>query len=47
MILQRSLDEWIDQQDASLWHAEERGIVELELTPEQMAQVLPEPLKKP
>jgi hypothetical protein len=51
VILQRSLDEWIDQQDASLWHAEERGIVEFELTPEQMAQVLPEPppkgVKKP
>ena len=46
VILQRSLDEWIDQQDASLWHAEERGIVEFELSAEQMAQVLPEPLKK-
>lgn len=46
VILQRTLNEWIDQQDASLWHAEERGIVELELTPEQMAQVLAEPPKK-
>ena len=46
VILQRTLDEWIDQQDASLWHAEERGIVEFELTPEQMAQMLPEPPKK-
>lgn len=46
VILQRTLDEWIDQQDASFWHAEERGIVEFELTPEQMAQVLPEPPNK-
>ena len=46
VILQRSLDEWIDQQDASFWHAEERGIVELELTPEQMSQVIPEPKPK-
>jgi hypothetical protein len=46
VILQRSHDEWINQQDASLWHTEERGIVELELTPEQMAQVLPEPKPK-
>ncbi len=46
VFLQRTLDQWIDQQDASLWHAEERGIVELELTPEQMAQVLPEPKPK-
>lgn len=46
VFLQRTLDEWIDQQDASLWHAEERGIVELELTPEQMAQVLAEPKPK-
>ncbi len=46
VFLQRTLDEWIDQQDASLWHAEERGIVELELTPEQMAQVHAEPQPK-
>lgn len=47
MILQRNLDEWIDQQDASLWHAEERGTIEFALSAEQMAQVLPEPpLKK-
>lgn len=46
VILQRTLEEWIDAQNASLWHAEERGIVELELTPEQMAQLLPEPKPK-
>ncbi|HBJ83761.1 MAG TPA: hypothetical protein DDZ88_07825 [Verrucomicrobiales bacterium] len=46
VILQRSLDEWIDQQDASLWHAEERGTLEFNLTPEQMALVLPEPPPK-
>ena len=47
--LQRTLDEWIDAQTATLWHAEERGTLELELTPEQMALVLPEPkeVKKP
>jgi hypothetical protein len=44
--LQRTLDEWINSQMATLWHAEERGIVELELTPEQVAQVLPEPKPK-
>ena len=47
VILQRTHDEWIDQQDASLWRAEERGIVELEITPEQMAQVMPEPKLEP
>lgn len=46
VILQRPLDEWIDAQNASLWHAEERGIVELELTPAQMALILPEPKPK-
>jgi len=47
--LQRTLDEWIDAQTATLWHAEEHGTLELELTPEQMALVLPEPkeVKKP
>ena len=43
VILQTTRDEWIDHQDASFWHAEERGTVEFELTPEQMAQVLAEP----
>jgi len=47
VILQRSFDAWIDQQDASLWHAEERGTLEFELTPEQMAQVLAEPKPEP
>ncbi|MBL9132803.1 MAG: hypothetical protein JNG86_16465 [Verrucomicrobiaceae bacterium] len=46
VILQRTHDEWIDAQIASIWHAEERGIVELELTPEQMSQVLMEPGKE-
>lgn len=47
--LQRTLDEWIDAQTATLWHAEEHGTLELELTPEQMSLVLPEPkeVKKP
>lgn len=51
VILQRTVDEWIDQQDASLWHAEDRGTIEFELTPEQMAQVFlapkPTEVKKP
>ncbi len=46
VILQATDDEWIDRMNASLWHAEERGTVEFELTPEQMAQVLLEPPKK-
>lgn len=46
VFLQRTLDEWIDQQDASLWHAEERGTVDLELSAEQMAEVLAEPKKE-
>jgi hypothetical protein len=45
-LLQTSREAWIDRQTASLWHAEERGVVELELTSEQMAQVLPEPPPK-
>lgn len=43
VILQATDDEWIDRMNASLWHAEERGTVEFELTPEQMAQVIPPP----
>lgn len=46
VILQATRDEWIDRMNASLWHAEERGTLEFELTPEQMALVLPEPPKK-
>ncbi len=46
VLLQRTLNEWIDGQNASLWHAEERGTVEFELSPEQMAQVLPAPAEK-
>lgn len=43
VILQATDDEWIDRMNASLWHAEERGTVEFELTPEQMSQVIPPP----
>ncbi|WP_395734892.1 hypothetical protein [Prosthecobacter sp.] len=46
VILKRTRDEWIDAQKASVWHAEERGVVEFELTAAQMAEVLPEPVKK-
>jgi hypothetical protein len=45
-LLQQTRDDWINRQNATLWHAEERGIVELELTAEQMAELLAEP-KKP
>ncbi len=45
-ILQRTLDQWIDSQNASFWHAQERGIVDFDLTPEQMAEVIPKPQEK-
>ncbi|MEM7699933.1 MAG: hypothetical protein AAF236_16180, partial [Verrucomicrobiota bacterium] len=41
--LKRPLDEWIDEQEASIWHAVESGIVEFVLTPEQMAEVITPP----
>jgi hypothetical protein len=43
-LLQQTRDDWINRQNATLWHAEERGIVELELTAEQMAALLAEPI---
>lgn len=47
LILERSLDDWIDEQDASLWHGDDRGFVEFELTPEQVAEIFPEPEPEP
>lgn len=41
--LNRKHDEWIDSQDADFWYAAERGMVEFELTPEEMAEVIPKP----
>ncbi|MEM6915386.1 MAG: hypothetical protein AAF491_02375 [Verrucomicrobiota bacterium] len=46
VFLERTLDEWIDEQDASLWHGDDRGFVEFELSPEQVAEIFPEPEQK-
>jgi hypothetical protein len=46
-LLQRTKDEWIDLQTVTLWHVEERGTVELDLTAEQMAELLAEPMPEP
>jgi hypothetical protein len=46
LILKTKHEDWVNRLNASLWHAEERGTVDLELSAEQMAQVLAEP-KKP
>jgi len=41
-LLKTTHDQWVDRLKASLWHAEERGVVEFELSAEQMAEVLAE-----
>jgi hypothetical protein len=46
-LLQTSREDWINRQTAYLWHVEERGIVELDLTPEQMNQLLASMKKAP
>lgn len=49
-LLHTTREEWISRTTASLYRLEERGIVELELSAEQMTQVLAEPkaeVKKP
>jgi hypothetical protein len=49
-LLKTTNEDWINRLNATLWHAEERGTVELELTAAQMAEVLAEPkaeVKKP
>ena len=46
LILKTTHEEWVNRLNTTLWHAEERGTVDLELTPEQMVQVLPEPKKR-
>jgi hypothetical protein len=39
-------EDWIHESTAALWWADERGTVDIELTAEQMAQVLVESPKK-
>ena len=49
-LLRRTREEWISRSTASFYQLEERGIVELELSAEQMTEVLAEPraeVKKP
>ena len=46
LILKTTHEDWVSRLNASLWHAEERGTVDLELSAEQMAQVLAEPKKE-
>ncbi len=49
-MLKTTHEQWVGRLNASLWHAEERGTVEFELSAEQMAEVLPvetQVVKKP
>jgi hypothetical protein len=46
LILKTKHEDWVNRLNASLWYAEERGTIDLELTAEQMAQVLAEPKKE-
>ena len=49
-LLKTTDEDWMKRLNATLWHAEERGTVELELTAAQMAEALAEPkpeVKKP
>ncbi len=46
-LLKTTHEEWVNRLNASLWHAEERGTVEIELTAAQMAEVLAEPQPQP
>lgn len=40
LFLGKSMDDWIDRVTATLWHAEERGTVELDLSSEEVARLL-------
>lgn len=42
-ILKTTHEDWVNRLNATLWHAEERGTMDLELTAAQMAEVLAEP----
>ncbi len=46
-ILKTTHDEWVSRLNAMLWHAEERGTLEIELTAAQMAEVLTEVKPQP
>ncbi|MGV3660193.1 MAG: hypothetical protein ACO1TE_08405 [Prosthecobacter sp.] len=46
-LLKTRHEDWVGRLHASLWHAEERGTVDLELTAAQMAEVLAKPPSKP
>lgn len=49
-LLKTTDEDWVKRLNATLWHAEERGTIDLELTAAQMAEVLAEPkpeVKKP
>lgn len=49
-LLKTTDQDWVKRLNATLWHAEERGTVDLELTAAQMEEVLTEPkaeVKKP
>ncbi|MEM1297622.1 MAG: hypothetical protein AAGH89_19800, partial [Verrucomicrobiota bacterium] len=46
IFLDREVDQWIDEQEAHFWYAAERGIVEFELSPSEMKEILPEPAPK-
>ncbi len=49
-ILKTTHEDWVNRLNATLWYAEERGTMDLELTAAQMAEVLAEPkaeVKKP
>lgn len=49
-ILKTTHEDWVNRLNATLWHAEERGTIDFELTAAQMAEVLAEPspeVKKP
>lgn len=46
-LLKTTHEQWVGRQNVSLWHAEERGTVDLELTAAQMAEVLAPPPPPP
>ncbi|WP_395751661.1 hypothetical protein [Prosthecobacter sp.] len=45
-LLKTTHEDWVNRLNATLWYAEERGTVDMELTAAQMAEVLAEPEQK-
>jgi hypothetical protein len=45
-LLKTTHEDWVNRVNATLWYAEERGTIDLELTAAQMAEVLAEPEPK-